>query len=299
MIPSALDGMPGLTFDAEGICTVDVEAWRKAQERFAATIEEGLASGRLEGFEPSVEACRSFRPFLFEVETRRLPFAKVQLAGPTTVRWVVRTHTGVPTSEVPELDQQLFRLSMAKGLALVKAVRRAGATPIIYLDEPGLYALERGNVRHVMALKELGMLVVALQREGALVGVHCCSNTDWAQVMGLGLDILSIDARLSLDAVLEEQAAWLGFLASGATLSLGIVPTDLASSFELSELCDSVEASLRATMPPSLSFEAVLSRMLLTPACGLGLRSVLDAEQIAGQVREAQKRLRAMASGRA
>lgn len=299
MIPAALDGVPGLKFDPEGSCTIDLEVWRKARDRTTFAIEDALASGRLEAFEPSVGACRSFRPFLFEVETRKLPFAKVQLAGPATVRWVARTHTGEPTSEVAELDQQLFRLSLAKALALVKAVRRAGATPILYLDEPGLYALERGNVRHLVVLKELQMLVVALQREGALVGLHCCSNTDWAQVMDLGLDILSIDARLSLDAVLDERDAWLRFLTSGATLSLGIVPTDLASSYDLTELCDSVEASLRATTPPSLSFQALLSRMLLTPACGLGMRSVLDAERITAQVREAQKRFVALSSAQA
>ncbi|MEW6434632.1 MAG: hypothetical protein AB1730_24290 [Myxococcota bacterium] len=299
MIPAALDGVPGLTLDAEGTCTIDLEVWRKSRDRFTARIEDALASGQLAAFEPSMEACRSFRPFLYEVETRKLPFAKVQLAGPATVRWVARTHEGTPTSEVPELDQQLFRLSLAKTLALVKAVRRAGATPILYLDEPGLYALERGNVRHLVVMKELQMLVVALQREGALVGLHCCSNTDWAQVLDLGLDLLSLDARLSLDAVLEERDAWLRFLASGATLSLGIVPTDLASTWELGELCESVEASLRATTPASLSFEGLLSRVLLTPACGLAMRSVLDAERITGQVREAQKRFLALAAPRA
>lgn len=299
MIPAALDGVPGLKFDAEGTCTIDLDAWRPARDRFTAAIEEGLASGRLDDFEPSVQACRSFRPFLFEVETRKLPFAKVQLAGPATVRWVARTHTGAPTSEAPELDQQLFRLSLAKALALVKAVRRAGATPILYLDEPGLYALARGNVQHLVVMQELKMLVVALQREGALVGLHCCSNTDWAQVMDLGLDVLSIDARLSLDAVLEDRDAWLKFLASGATMSLGVVPTDLASTYQLGELCDSVEASLRATTPPAWSFEALLSRMLLTPACGLAMRSVIDAERITEQVREAQKRFLALAGARA
>jgi hypothetical protein len=290
MIPAALDGLPGLRFDADGTCTIDLDAWRARREAFSASIEGALASGHLEAFEPSAQACRSFHPFLFEVETRRLPFAKVQLAGPATVRWVARTTAGQPAADVTELDQQLFRLSLAKSLALVKAVRRAGATPIIYLDEPGLYALERGNVRHLVVLKELQMLVVALQREGALVGLHCCGNTDWAQVLDLGLDLVSIDARLSLDALLEERDAWLRFLASGATLSLGIVPTDLASTWDLGELCDSVEASLRATTPPGLAFEGLLARMLLTPACGLAMRSVLDAERLTGLVRDAQHR---------
>ena len=298
MIPAALDGLPGLSFDAEGVCTIDLVAWERKRDRLTMTIDDALEQGALTEFEPSVQACRSWRPFLFEVGARRLPFAKVQLAGPATVRWVAKTSAGAPAAELAELDQQLYRLLWAKAVALVKGVRRANpsCTPILFLDEPGLYAYERRNVRHALVLKELQMLIVAVQREGALVGLHCCSNTDWAAVLDLGLDILSIDARLSLDAVLEEKDAWLRFIGSGATLSLGIVPTDLASSFSVPELCDSVEASLRATTPKGLSFEALLSRMLLTPACGMGLRSVMDAEQITEQVKEAQRRLRALAS---
>ncbi len=83
-------------------------------------------------------------------------------------------------------------------------------------------------------------------------------------------------------------------MASGATLSLGIVPTDLASSYRLEELCDSVEASLRATAPPGVPFEALLSRMWLTPACGLGLRSVPDAERVMAELKQAQRRLKAL-----
>jgi hypothetical protein len=299
MIPAALEGLPGLQFDSDGVCTVDLQQWQGHRERFTLQIEGALQSGELSSFEPSPASCRSFRPFLWEVEHRKLPFAKVQLAGPATVRWVTKTSLGSPASEMPELDQQIFRLLLARALAQVKAVRRAGATPIIFLDEPGLYALELGNVRHVLVLKELEMLAVALQREGALVGVHCCSNTRWGALLGLGLDLLSIDARLSLDAVLEESRAFWAFMASGSTLSLGIVPTDLATAYVLSELVDSVEASFRATAPRGLSFEGLLSQMLLTPACGLGMRSVPDCERIVGEVRQAQRELRSLVSASA
>ena len=294
MIPSALDGLPGVKFDDDGSCVVDVERWQHKRDRFTWEIEEAISSGNLGPFEPTVQACRSWRPFLFEVEARKLPFAKVQLAGPATVRWVARTTAGQPVSTVPELDQQIFRLLLARSVALAKAVRRHNATPIVFIDEPGLYALQRSNVQHVMVLQELKLLIAAVQREGALVGLHCCSNTDWAAVLDLGLDILSIDARLSLDAVLEETDAWLRFVGSGATLALGIVPTDLASAYQLPELCESVEASLRATTPKGAIFESLLARMLLTPACGLGMRSVIDAERIVAEVREAQRRFRAL-----
>lgn len=291
MLPAALDGLPGLSFGAEGLCSIDLEQWGREREAFGVAIEVALQSGELGRFEPTAQASRCWKPFLWEVENRKLAFAKVQLAGPLTVRWVAQAKSGVPISEVEGLDQQIFRLLLAKSLALVKAVRRAGATPILYLDEPGLYALDRKNPRHLLALQELRVLIMAVQREGALVGVHCCGNTDWARLLELGLDILSIDVRLSLDAVLEERAAFLGFLASGAALSLGVIPTDLSSAYQVEELVESVEAAFRATLPGA-ELAAVLGQTLVTPACGLAMRSVVDAERIFGEVRQAQGLLR-------
>lgn len=294
MIPSALEGLPGLAFDPEGVCTVHLAEWALKQEAFGISIEAALQSDQLAAFEPSPQACRSWKPFLWEVEHRKLPFAKVQLSGPCTTRWVARTSDGSPASENELLDRQIFRLLLAKSMALVKALRRVGCTPILYLDEPGLYALDRTQARHLVALQELRMLVVALQREGALVGLHCCGNTDWAALLELGLDLLSIDVRLSLDAVLDERAGFLRFLSSGATLSLGIIPTNLDSNFEVSELVDSVEAGLRSVLPARWNLQEVLGRMLLTPACGLALHTVPDAERIFDRLRSAQKALRAL-----
>jgi methionine synthase II (cobalamin-independent) len=291
MIPSALDGLPGLLVDADGTCRVDVAIWARGKDALAQRIEGALASSSYEEFEPSPHACRSLRPFLFEVEARKLPFAKVQISGPATVRWVAKTTDGRPASEVEELDRQIFQLLLAKTMALVRAVRASNATPIVFLDEPGLFALDERSPKHLLTLKEISMLCAAAQRDGALVGMHCCSNTVWSRILGLGLDIISIDARLSLDALLEDQDAWMRFLSEGSTLCLGVIPTDVSSEYSVAELCDSVEAALRATTPRGLPFEGLLARMLLSPACGLGLRSVADAARITAQLREAQERL--------
>ncbi len=292
MIPAALEGFPGVSFDNDGSCFVDLLVWAQQKRAFGQRLEEALGDKALAAFEPSADACRSFRPFLWEIEQRKLPFAKVQIAGPATVRWFARTSSGRPLQESPELDQQVFRMLMAKSLALVAAVRRAGATPILYLDEPGLYALDTSDVKHVLMLQELKVLIAAVQQSGALVGLHCCSNTDWAATMNLGLDILSVDARLSLDAVVEDQAAFTRFLASGATLSLGIIPTDIDASFKLEELFDSVEAALRATLPTGIDGSSLVAGMLLTPACGMAMRSMADTERILEAVQFAQRHFR-------
>lgn len=292
MIPAALERLPGLKVDADGGVLIDSGEWRAQRDAFGQEIEAALSSGNLAAFEPSPASCRAWHPFLFELEHRRLMLAKVQLAGPATVRWVARTTSGETASELPELDQQLFRLILARMLAMVKAVRRVGATPLVYLDEPGLYALDRSDPRHLVVLQELKLLVTALHNEGALVGLHCCSNTDWAALLELGLDLVAADARLSLDALLDTGEALQRYLDGGGAFSLGIIPTDLSSTYEVDELVDAVETSLRATLRDDQRFREVASRSLLTPACGLAMRSVPDAELIFEQLRVAQKKFR-------
>ncbi|MDY7228937.1 hypothetical protein [Hyalangium rubrum] len=291
MIPAALEGLPGLHYDEEGMCTVNLAEWEAGRAAFEARLEEALASGQLEAFEPTLEGCRAWRPFLWEVENRKLALAKAHLAGPFTVRSVARTSDGTAALDVPGLDQAMYRLVMARTLAMVKALRRANTTPIFFLDEPGLYAFQRSQPRHLLALQELKLLVLALRREGALVGIHCCGNTDWAALLDVQPDLLSLDVRLSLDAVLEETVALNRFLEAGATLCLGIIPTDLSSTYNVEELAESIEASFKAALPPGWSFTKVLSHVLLTPACGLAMRSVTDAERILGELRGAQRLL--------
>ena len=294
MVPAALDGLPGLRTDEEGLCTVELSEWEAGREAFTAKLEEALRSGDVSAYEPAPHACRAWNPFLYEVQARGLKLAKAQLAGPVTLRWVTRLSDGRTLSEEPALDRAVFRLSLARALAMTRALRRAGATPVFFLDEPGLYAFDGRNPAHVVVLQELRVLASALRHEGAIVGLHCCSNTDWARLLRLGVDLLAVDARLSLDALVDDREAFLEFLAGGGTLALGIVPTDVDTGYRVEELVDAVEATFRSVLPASRPLSSLLGHLLLTPACGLGLRSVQDTERILSEVREAQRRLRAL-----
>ncbi len=290
MMASALEGLPGLDFDAQGMCTVDRHAWGAGEKALGARLDAALAKGDFSSFEPSASSRRAWRPFLWEVQTRRLALAKAQLAGPATVRWGTQLVSGGAVADDADVDRQVFRLLMARCLGMVKALRAAGATPLFYLDEPGLYALDTGDGQHLLMLQELRLLVVALQREGALVGLHCCGNTHWEALLALGLDLLSFDVRLSLDAVLDVAGPLEAFLQGGGALSLGIVPTDLGQDADVTELASAAEASLESVLGKALA-QAALQRAVLTPACGLALRTVPDAERIVEQLRLAQAAL--------
>jgi hypothetical protein len=216
-------------------------------------------------------------------------FAKAQLAGPVTVsRFGQR-------GLVDHLAQ--------KAVAITRALADAKVTPILFLDEPGLALSEKppflgrcasASLRDAarrLALDDLERVRRAASDAGAIVGVHCCGQTRWNELLAMDFEIISLDARLSLDALLEDRRAWLSFVERGGTLCLGIIPTEPGAKYDVAELCDSVEVSLRATTP---NFERVLERMLLSPACGLGLHTPDDARRISAEVRSAQARLRAL-----
>lgn len=200
----------------------------------------------------------------------KVKVAKSQLVGPATASRFGKTH--------------IVEHLAAKAAAIARELVAANVTPMIFLDEPGLGAGE-------IPRAELELVRRAASDAGAIVGLHCCAQAPWAAVLGLGFDVISFDARLSLDAVLEDRSAWFDFLERGGRVCLGIIPTNPGARYSVDELCDSVEASLRATTP---GFEQVLSRMLLSPACGLGLHSVQDAVRISAEVKAAQARLRAL-----
>jgi len=290
MVPQALDGLPGLRSDRDGNAVLDVEEWRRGwlDARLEKATEEGEG---LADFEPRPASCAAWGPFVWEVEQRRSAFAKAHLAGPTTLRWALRAPDWRPLWELPDL-----RLVLARSLAMARRLRDAGATPLIFLDEPGLVAFDRNSGRHLMALQELRVVLLALQREGAYIGVHCCGNTDWAALLELPWDLVSLDARLSLAKLLGSKAAFARFVAGGGALSLGMVPTNLApaNGDGRSEDLDAVVEALVRGVARQLeaAHPGLLGRCLLTPACGLALRSVPDAEDVLERLRGTQRSIR-------
>src|SRR5690242_246857 len=60
MIPQALEGLPGLASDAEGLCVVDLSTWRAERGAFDEKLQRAFSSGDFTAFEPSPQACRAF-----------------------------------------------------------------------------------------------------------------------------------------------------------------------------------------------------------------------------------------------
>jgi hypothetical protein len=293
MIAQALEDLPGLKVERDGETSLNLEIWRSESQAFSNKLKSAFKNESeptaFERFEPSPATSSSWQAFLWELQESGRKIAKVQIAGPLTCQWVIHNDAE------PELSSQVFRLVLAKSLAMGRKLQSIGVTPLLFLDEPGLYAFDKTNPKHVLGLQELKLVIQTLKKNGVQVGLHCCSNTDWKAILGLGLSFLSLDTDLSLEALVSTAGSEAeSFVKGGGRFSLGVIPTTRSSalhSVSAENLIKDVETTL-SKLPGNLG-NLVLADCLLTPACGLALQTTADSEYILetlNQVHEMRKR---------
>ena len=286
MLAHALDGIPGLVCDQQGMVTIDLAEWRKGYLPYSERLNAALEGDDLMSFLPSEESNSALRPFLKRIQEDNITRAKVQIAGPMTSQWSLRTTENL-FPPAPVLSQ-VTRTIMAKSLALTKAVQEAGASPVLFFDEPGLYAFSSRQPNHIVLLQELKIIIMALRKREVEVGLHCCSDADWHALMSLKLDILAIDAQLSLPSLLKSSDALLSFSSGGGQLALGVIPTRQAEDTSVSDIFVHFEERIQTLekyfRTRASTFEKILGRSILTPACGLALLETKRAKDVHAQL---------------
>lgn len=291
MIAQALEGMAGLEVEKDGSVSLDLNVWQgrshALNERLLAAFSTmSVRPDAFESFEPSAATSSGWQPFLWELSERGAKLAKIQIAGPLTAQWALAAKDGSSISRNNEVTSQIYKLVLARALAMCRRLQRGGIQPVLYLDEPALYGFSAADGRNALALHELKIIVQALRKEGVIVGLHCCSDTDWSAVLALDLNLLSIDAGLSLKSLLQYNVPLDHFLRAGGKLSLGVIPTTRSIENPLrktdpkaihAEVLDSLESAF--ALWPGRAKE-ILRDSLYTPACGLALLSTSDAENV-------------------
>lgn len=224
---------------------------------------------------------------------------KVQACGPLTLAACVETRTGHRAVADAGASRDLAA-SLAEGLRhhLADVRRRVpGAVLSVQLDEPSAPAVLAGalptpsgygRVRAVEAAEAtalLGEAVTAAATSGTPVVVHCCAaEAPVGLLAGLEVAGLSVDTTLPVAGGEDALADWLD---RGRILLAGAVPTTRTPP-----RADDVAAGIRS-LAGRLGFagEAGLSRVVVTPTCGLaGLMSV-QARTVISTVSEAARQL--------
>jgi methionine synthase II (cobalamin-independent) len=249
MIPQAAWGIPGVLVLPDGSLLVD-----------EAVVDPGLPLGDGLDAEPFV----GLAGFLAAIEGRVAPF-KLQLTGPVTLGLALHA-VGVPTDRAFAVSAKAVAVRVREVLG---AARRSapGATPLLFLDEPGLTAaLEPGFPLDVDDTLDLVSSALAGVEEHAIAGLHCCGRADWPVVLQAGPQMLSLPVGAGAT---EHPGVFADFLERGGWLAWGAVPTDRPLGETADLLWRRLVAEWDALAEGGCEPQRLVEQAMITPTCGL------------------------------
>jgi hypothetical protein len=223
------------------------------------------------------------------------PFIKGQTVGPITFAAGITDQDGKSILYNPDLLDAAVKGLAIKAVWQIGELNRTGKRTIIFLDEPYLSGfgsaftpIQRHEV--VDLLKEV--IDYIRDRTDALVGVHCCGNTDWPMIIESGPDIINFDAFGYMDTFLLYPEVLLRFLSKGGAIAWGIVPTaDFTGEQSVESLLNRLQEGLTRLREWGLDSDTIARSSILTPACGMGTMDNGLAERALVLLSELSKKL--------
>ncbi|MZP29552.1 hypothetical protein GTO91_07515 [Heliobacterium undosum] len=223
-------------------------------------------------------------------------WVKAQLAGPLTTARYVTDERGQSLLDDPQLRELVLASAALQASWMASDLRRLPWPVMIFVDEPGLVGLGREpGCDPAMAPGETAgfdgsddvvrrfvrTMVQAVGQTGALAGLHCCGDTDWSVILDSGAHVVSFDACRHFAGMLRHTEAVRRFLDRGGLLAWGVVPTEpeALEAATVEGLLQKLAEQMAAMEGKGVPGDAIRRQLILTPACGYGLRAVAEAEK--------------------
>jgi hypothetical protein len=308
MIRQFLDGFPGLKEDGKRFW-IDTEAIDFPEQMAQFYDECGQAEAEKDPCRPrfmlNEDAASGFYAFCQALahggEKRDLWTVKGQITGPVTSGMGVKDSHGRAIVHDDNLRDVLVALIAVRAECQARVLARfanQGTPPLVFIDEPAMVGFGSSGfsgISREMVSEAVSRVIAGIHRGGALAGVHVCANGDWQPVLASATDIVSFDAYSYFDNLILYRQALLHFLARGGVLAWGIVPTgDVAALEEATE--DSLYALWRGQLAKlralGVDEKTVTARMLVTPSCGTGSLTAIQAEKVFRLTAGLSRRLR-------
>jgi len=291
MYIQCLENIPTIVIDEQAE-TMYVDTQKTAG---IETFYEDVYNRNLHAFSISERAA----PGLYELLDRlpevkdRVAFIKVQLVGPFTLGMSLKDENGKPIIYDTAYFDVIKKALRMKAEWLIDTVRRhyPDKGVILFFDEPAMVSFGSAFVS-ISSNDVTSLLNEMCDDLDALVGVHCCGNTDWPVLLDSGVGLINYDAFSFMDTLFYFRDNLSAFLSRGGRIAPGIVPST---------------AEAIATVRPGdlrghwLKYKALVAKagteeesVIATTACGLGSLKAEDAYKAL----EMLKNLQGTAEGR-
>lgn len=304
MILQYAAGLPGLSRTNNKIF-VDTDKPSFEEEVLAfyeeyLMVSEGAAPLEESRFQLKEDVAKGFYTLLAkaEINKKQLIGLKGQTTGPITFCTGLVDQEGRAIFYNDQLRDAAVKHLAMKARWQTRKMAEIGGQPIMFFDEPGLAGL--GSSAFITITNEdiiacLTEVFEAVAAEKGLNGVHVCANTEWSVLFDSGVDIVSYDAYSYFDKLTLYADHLVRFFANGGILATGIVPT--APEYIDLETVDSLTAKWfeqsRRLQALGIDEKTVYQQTLITPSCGTGAVSVLQAKKVLALTKGVSERIRA------
>ncbi len=220
-------------------------------------------------------------------------FIKGQITGPISFGLQV-----VDQDRKPILYNESFYDLVVKNLQRkaewqVMMLRKFNNNIILSVDEPYLSSIGSGfvNLNRDRIIKDIKSVFENINAKKAM---HCCGNTDWSIITETSIDILLFDAYNYLNNIILFSADLKTFLNRGGILGWGIVPTTPEDLRKVNEegLIKILEEGISALVKKGLEKDQIIAQSLITPSCGLGNLTTMEADKAMSLTRKISDHMR-------
>jgi len=277
MIPQFSEGMPLIKSDEQGERMWVEKSRLDDLIGFYETYSEDWRSVISEDY------AKGLYTFIRLLGDREFNAIKGQVTGPLTFTLGLKDSEGRPIYFDEELREISLMLLKAKIRWQMETLRPYAENIVLFIDEPILSALGSTSYMGVESEEALRLLkgtANTIRHAGGISGIHCCGNADWSMVIKIGTDIISFDAYGYIETISIYPAEFTEFLKRGGYLAWGIVPT---TELIRDENTDSIRKRFHeglGMLSKSIPADLLRSRILLTPSCGTGSRSIEETLKV-------------------
>jgi len=261
MYVQAAEHFPGVLLD------VEKQTLRFSLDKFIDEIEEAMAHfEEPEYFDISETYSAVYHRFL-SMDFSDRPAIRGQLEGPISFGFNVLDQDDRPLLFDDTVRPFMLEFMAKRVNVQLDRLKKVNPNAFMFVDEPGLQFLFSAMAGYgdAAARADMELFFSMIERPR---GVHLCGNPDWDFLLGLDLDILSMDVYTNGEIFSSYGTSIKRFLDRGGILVWGIVPSNF-EPFEkesTATLENRLETIWSAIGKRGIDRDFLLSRSLLSPA---------------------------------
>lgn len=261
MYVQAAEHFPGILLD------VQKRTLRFSMDKFIDELEETMAHVEEPQYLDISQNYSSVYHRFLSLDLSKRAAIRGQLEGPISFGFNV-----LDQDERPILFDDTVRSFMLEFLARrvnvqLQRLKMMNANAFMFIDEPGLQFLFSAMAGYgdLKAKEDLELFFSMIERPR---GIHLCGNPDWDFLLGLDLDILSLDIYTNAEIFSSYATSIKRFIEKGGMLVWGIVPTgtEFFEKENMGSLIGHIERVWQNLTKKGIALEHLLASSLLSPA---------------------------------